>query len=116
MALELSRSHHWIAANSYRVRVAAFALVGIPIALHVLPRQPGQLFLALFLLQFFVYPHAMYWFSRRAHDRIKAEHNSLIADSLASGAWAAGLGFPLWISVALFLAALLNHTVTKFAR
>ena len=41
MALELSRSHHWIAANSYRVRVAAFALVGIPIALHVLPRQPG---------------------------------------------------------------------------
>jgi len=112
MALELSRSHHWIAANSYRVRVAAFALVGIPIALHVLPRQPGPLFLALFLLQFFVYPHAMYWFSRRAHDRIKAEHNSLIADSLASGAWAAGLGFPLWISVALFLAALLNHTVT----
>ena len=112
MALELSRSHHWIAANSYRVRVAAFALVGIPIALHVLPRQPGPLFLALFLLQFFVYPHVMYWFSRRAHDRIKAEHNSLIADSLASGAWAAGLGFPLWISVALFLAALLNHTVT----
>ena len=112
MALELSRSHHWIAANSYRVRVAAFALVGIPIALHVLPRQPGPLFLALFLLQFFVYPHAMHWFSRRAHDRIKAEHNSLIADSLASGAWAAGLGFPLWISVALFLAALLNHTVT----
>ncbi|MBK7016901.1 MAG: hypothetical protein IPH39_15320 [Sulfuritalea sp.] len=64
MALELSRSHHWIAANSYRVRVAAFALVGIPIALHVLPRQPGPLFLALFLLQFFVYPHAMHWFSR----------------------------------------------------
>jgi hypothetical protein len=42
----------------------------------------------------------------------KAEHNNLIVDSLASGAWAAGLGFPLWISVALFLAALLNHTIT----
>ena len=110
--MELTRSHHWIAVNSYRVRVTAFALAGIPIALHVLPRHPGAVFWTLFLLQFFVYPHAMHWLSRRARNHEKAEHNNLVADSLASGAWAAALGFPLWISVALFLAALLNHTIT----
>ena len=110
--LEPLQSHHWIAANSYRVRITAFALVGIPIALHIVPRNPGVLFWALFLLQFFAYPHVMQWLSQRARDREKAEHNNLIVDSLASGAWAAALGFPLWISVALFLAALLNHTIT----
>lgn len=111
-ALEPLRSHHWIAANSYRVRITAFALIGFPIALHILPRHPGGLFWALFLLQFFAYPHVMQWLSQRARSHEKAEHNNLIVDSLASGAWAAGLGFPLWISVALFLAALLNHTIT----
>jgi diguanylate cyclase len=39
-------------------------------------------------------------------------HN-LVTDSVLSGAWAAGLGFPLWISVALFLATLLNHAITR---
>lgn len=106
------RSHHWIAANSYRVRVTAFALVGIPIALHVLPRQPGALFWVLFLLQFFAYPHLVNLLGKATRDAEKAEHNSLIADAAVSGVWAAGLGFPLWISVALFLAALLNHTIT----
>jgi hypothetical protein len=44
VALDLERTHDWVAVNSYRVRVAAFALIGIPIALHVLPRSPGALF------------------------------------------------------------------------
>ena len=29
VAVEITRSHHWIAANSFRVRLAAFALVVI---------------------------------------------------------------------------------------
>ncbi len=111
-ALDAPRRHHWVAANSFRVRTATFALIGIPIALHVLPRQPGVVFWVLFLLQFYAYPFVMQWLSRRAADHEKAEHNNLIVDSLASGAWVAVLGFPLWISVAFFLAALLNHTVT----
>jgi diguanylate cyclase len=56
--------------------------------------------------------HILSWLQPARRNPEKAEHNNLIADSLASGAWAAGLGFPLWISVALFLAALLNHTIT----
>lgn len=113
IAIEESRSHHWIAANSYRVRVAAFALVGLPIALHVLPRNPGAVFWTLFILQFAIYPHVLQWLAQRSKDAEQAEHRNLIADAIFSGAWAAGLGFPLWITVAICIATLLNHTITR---
>lgn len=99
--------------NSYRVRIAAFALVGVPIALHILPAGHGPLGWILFCLQFLAYPHLVQWRTRRARDPERAERNNLIVDSVLSGAWAAGLGFPLWISVALCLATLLNHTVAR---
>jgi len=113
--IEFAKTHHWVAINSYRVRVAAFALVGLPIALHMLPRTPGSLFWSAFLLQFMIYPHLMQWRTRRAANPEQAELDNLIVDSVACGAWAAGLGFPLWISVALFLATLLNHTIMRGA-
>ncbi|MCM2289830.1 MAG: diguanylate cyclase [Sulfuritalea sp.] len=99
--------------SSYRVRVIAFALVGVPIALHILPRGPGLLMWALFALQFVAYPHLMQWRTSRAGNPARAELDNLIVDSVLCGAWAAGLGFPLWISTALFLANLLNHTITR---
>ena len=37
----------------------------------------------------------------------------LIVDAVVSGAWAAGLGLPLWITVAFVLAALLNHAIMR---
>ncbi len=113
VALDFEKTHHLVAVNSYRVRVAAFALVGIPIALHVLPRSPGALFWTVFLLQFVVYPHLMQWRTRRCAQPENAELDNLIVDAVLSGAWAAGLGFPLWITVALFLATLLNHTIMR---
>ena len=113
VALDLVKTHHWVAVNSYRVRIAAFVLVGIPIALHVLPRSPGALFWAIFLIQFAVYPHLMQWRTRRSAQPEKAELDNLIVDAVVSGAWAAGLGFPLWITVALCLATLLNHTIMR---
>ena len=113
LALDFARTHHWVAVNSYRVRVAAFVLLGIPIALHVFPRDPGALFWAGFLLQFVIYPQLMQWRTRRAAQPEKAELDNLIVDAAMSGAWAAGLGFPLWITVAFVLAALLNHTIMR---
>jgi diguanylate cyclase (GGDEF)-like protein len=113
VALNLETTHHWVAVNSYRVRVAAFALVGLPIGMHVLPHTPGALFWTVFVLQFAAYPHLMQWRTRRCADPEKAELDNLIVDAVLSGAWAAGLGFPLWISVAMFLAALLNHTIMR---
>lgn len=107
------KTHHWVAVNSYRVRVAAFVLIGIPIALHALPGSPGALFWTIFLLQFVAYPHLMQWRTRRCAQPVKAELDNLIVDAVVSGAWAAGLGFPLWITVALCLATLLNHAIMR---
>lgn len=113
IAIDRGRTHHWIAVNSYRVRVAAFALIGVPVCLHMLPHHHGPLLWALFVLQFLVYPHLAQFYTSRVVDRERAELHNLVADSVLSGAWAAGLGFPLWISVALFLATLLNHAITR---
>ena len=113
LAINTATTHHWIAVNSYRVRFAAFALIGVPIALHIVPRNPGALIWTLFLLQFAVYPHLIRWRMRYVRNIEKAELDNLVIDSVVCGAWAAGLGFPLWISVAMFLATLLNHTITR---
>ena len=106
-------TERWVTVNGYRVRMAAFALVCVPIGLHILPRGYGPVVWTLFVLQFLVYPHLMYWRTRKAANRGQAELNNLIVDAVVCGAWAAGLGFPLWISTALFLANLLNHTITR---
>ena len=106
-------TQRWVGVNGYRVRMAAFALIGVPVGLHILPRDYGPGVWALFVLQFLIYPHLMYWATRKAADRERAELSNLIVDAVACGAWAAGLGFPLWISTALFLANLLNHAITR---
>ena len=113
IASDGTKTYHWVVVNSYRVRVAAFLLAGVPIGLHMWPGKYGLLLWALFVLQFLVYPHAVQWLTRRTPGPVATERNNLIIDSAIFGAWAAGLGFPLWISVALFLATLLSHTITR---
>jgi diguanylate cyclase len=111
--IDSTGTERWEAVSGYRVRMAAFALVGVPIGLHILPRGYGPAVWILFVLQFLIYPHLMYWRTRKAANRGRAELNNLIVDAVLCGAWAAGLGFPLWISTAMFLANLLNHTITR---
>ena len=113
IAIDYTRTYRWIVLNSYRVRVAIFALIALPIGLHLMPRAPGAAMWSLFVLQFMVYPHVMHWRTRKAMHPTRTELDNLIVDSLVFGAWAAGLGFPLWISVAMFLASLLSHTITR---
>jgi diguanylate cyclase (GGDEF)-like protein len=113
IASDGTKTYHWVLANSYRVRVAAFLLAGVPIGLHMWPWKHGLLLWSMFVLQFLAYPHAVQWLTRRTPGPVATERNNLIIDSAIFGAWAAGLGFPLWISVALFLATLLSHTITR---
>ena len=113
IASDGTKTYHWVLANSYRVRVAAFLLAGVPIGLHMWPWKHGLLLWSMFALQFLAYPHAVQWLTRRTPGPVATERNNLIIDSAIFGAWAAGLGFPLWISVALFLATLLSHTITR---
>lgn len=113
IAIDRGRTHQWVVVNSYRVRVAAFALVGVPIALHMWPKGYGLIVWSLFLLQFVAYPHLVQLRTQKAADPERAERDNLVVDSFLCGVWAAGLGFPLWISATLFLATLLNHTITR---
>jgi diguanylate cyclase (GGDEF)-like protein len=105
--------HRWVVTSGYRVRIAAFALVGAPIGLHIYPHGYGAGIWALFVLQFLVYPHLMHWLTRKAGIRRWNELDNMVVDAVVCGAWAAALGFPLWISVVLFVANLLNHTITR---
>ncbi len=113
MTIDCTSTYRWVVVNSYRVRMAAFVLVGVPIGLHMAPRGYGAGLWALFVLQFLIYPHLIHWRTRKAANPARTELNNLIADSVVFGAWAAGLGFPLWISVAMFLTTLLNHAINR---
>lgn len=90
----------------------AFALACVPIGLHIWPQGYGFGIWTLFFLQFLIYPHLLYWRSRTSGNPKRCEAGNVIIDSVALGAWVAGLGFPLWISVGLFLIILLNHALT----
>lgn len=110
---DFTQTQRWLIGNGYRVRVAAFALFSAPIGLHMLPRGHGALVWSLFFLQFLAYPHLLHWFTRNAEQREQTELNGMSLDAAVCGAWAAALGFPLWVSVAMFLANLLNQTITR---
>ena len=113
IAIDQTRNHRWVVANGYRIRIILFVLAGLPIALHILPGRHGSLVWALFVLQFLIYPHLMRWFTRNAGTQERTALNGMIIDAVLCGAWASGLGFPLLISFGLFLANLLNHTITR---
>jgi diguanylate cyclase (GGDEF)-like protein len=99
-------------ARRHRIRIAAYALACVPIGLHMWRQEPGVAVWILFVVQFLVYPHLLHWGTRQAANPRRTESWNMMVDAMVAGAWSAGLGFPLWISVALFLALLLNHAMT----
>ena len=109
---DTARTYRRVVDVRYRIRMLAFALACVPIGLHIWPRGYGLAIWALFVVQFLIYPHLLYWRSRTSSDPKRSEAGNVILDSVALGAWVAGLGFPLWISVGLFLTILLNHAMT----
>jgi len=69
-------------ASGYRVRIAAFVLIGVPIGLHLHAQGHQAGLWALFVLQFLVYPHALHWLTRRAWIRGWTEFNNMLVDSV----------------------------------
>ena len=107
------RSVHWAVRMNRRSRSACFALIGLAVALHAAdqahsPVTLGPLLMGLLLLQFLVYPQALYAYSRRAAAPLQAEISNMRLDALLFGIWSAGLGFPLWISFGMFVGATVN--------
>jgi PAS domain S-box-containing protein len=98
------------------VRTASFAWCLVPIGLHIAGSDPGPTTWTFLALQFLLYPQMVYWravYSERPRD---AERNNLYLDATLFGAWAAFLGFPIWITWMLIGAALLNAVVNRGLR
>ncbi|EYC52224.1 diguanylate cyclase [Hylemonella gracilis str. Niagara R] len=87
---------------NYSNRFFVCALLGLPLGAHLIDIDAPLWLWALLITQFYIYPHLLYWRARTARDQLRAEMPHLLLDCAASGAWAAGLGFPTWLSFVLF--------------
>jgi PAS domain S-box-containing protein len=95
------------------VRTAAFAYCVLPIGLYLWERGAGTAAWLLLPLQFLVYPQLVYFRAARSAHPTRAELDNLLLDAALLGAWAAYLGFPVWITYALLAAAMLNAAVNR---
>ncbi|HYW03535.1 MAG TPA: diguanylate cyclase [Gammaproteobacteria bacterium] len=82
-------------------------LQGGAMVLVVMRNQPWPaLFLALWALEFLVWPHVAYFRTRFSADGRRAECNNLLIDALTFGVWTAQVHFLIWLGFC-FLAALI---------
>jgi len=102
-----------LARLNYAVRTGAYAWCCVTIGVHLWQNGYAWPAWALLAAQFLVYPHVMYWRAVRSHKPNRAERDNLLLDSAFLGAWAAGLGFPIWISYNIVGAALLNAVINR---
>ena len=93
---------------NYAIRAGAFAYTFIALGLHGLERDFGVFFWVLLALVFLVYPHFVYLCTRNAREPKNAELSAMYVDAALLGAWAAGLGFPLWIAYPALFSTSLN--------
>lgn len=102
--------------TNYCVRTCAFAYCFATIGLLLWERGAGPGVWGLFALQFLVYPHLVYWRALRSANPNRAERDNLYLDAALLGAWAAFLGFPTWITLAILGSTLLNAAVNRGAQ
>jgi PAS domain S-box-containing protein len=106
-----------LARTNYTVRTVAFLYCFIALGMHLWWQLDTSLTLWLLLsLQFLAYPHAVYWRALRSASPPRAEVHNLYLDSTLFGAWAAGLGFPTWITYGLLSSTMLNAAVNRGTR
>ena len=67
----------------------------------------GPLLVAAMVFSCLIWPHAAYFFARRARDTKQAELRNLLVDSFIVGCWIAAMSFSLWPTVAM-IATMLN--------
>lgn len=99
---------HWAVRMNWKNRSICFALLGLTVGFHLHARQASDLAWALLVLQFFIGPQLQYVHGCLAANPRRAEVRNMLLDGFGFGAWAAGLGFPLWISFAMFIATSVN--------
>ncbi|ART55780.1 diguanylate cyclase [Acidovorax carolinensis] len=104
---------HWVVRMNHRNRSASWLIFVAVLSLHFLEHGYGPWTWGLMLLQFLVYPHAVYLRARHARDPLAAEIQNMLLDSFFFGLWAAALGFPLWIVYTLVICGCINMTAFR---
>jgi diguanylate cyclase len=106
----------WIVRTNYRNRSLCYLLVFAAIASHIVGKGYSGTVWGLLAVQCFIYPHLLFlWVSRTVRPN-RSELRNMEFDAVCCGAWSAGLGFPLWITFALFTGATLNLTAFRGIR
>jgi diguanylate cyclase len=100
----LPRMIHYVRASGF---VMGFAIL----AAHMLGKGYSALVWGLLVLQFFVYPQLLQWRTRRSANPMQAVLGNFLIDGFTMGLWAAGLGYPLWISFTLLACLVVSITL-----
>ena len=91
---------------NYRLRLSASAmLLAIFISIPDFQNDPRRWGMMALIL---IWPHLLYWFSRRAESGYKAEGRNILVDTVFEGLWLAALGFRLFPSILVIVGGSLN--------
>jgi PAS domain S-box-containing protein len=104
-----------VVPSMYAVRTLAFACAFAVVWLHLRAQGAGTLAYVLLVLQFLVYPAALYGHMRVVKDHRRIAQLHLHADSFFLGAWTAALGFPQWIGFCFVFTTMMNATIVQGA-
>jgi diguanylate cyclase (GGDEF)-like protein len=110
---EPARKTHWLVRMHYRVRAIFFAATYAGFAAQMWGKGFGDAAWALLFVQFMVYPHLAFWWTRRAGDSLRTALDNLLLDSLLMGIWVAVIGLPLWVAFTLYIANMLNSAINR---
>ena len=107
---------HGVPRTIHRVRASTLVMGFAILATHMIGRDYSPLVWVLLVLQFFVYPQLLRWRTQRSPNPKQVLLSNFLIDSLLMGLWAAGLGYPLWISFAFLVCAVVSITLLGGAR
>ncbi len=92
----------------HRVRLGGSVLALLMLASHLHALQAPVWSWVLLALHFLLYPHLVHAWAVRSADPLRTGLYVFWLDALLLGLWAAGLGYPLWISFALAISNLVS--------
>lgn len=107
------RKPHWIARMNHRVRSGVFGAMLLSVTTHLYGQSHSAWLWVLLVLQFLVYPHLVYWITRKSNQPMRREMQALALDPFLMGAWLAWLGFPLWIAFPVSVGTLISISVYR---
>lgn len=107
---------HWVVHLNRRIRILSFVAAFLILASHVLILGLSPWLYPALAVSFLLWPQLAYHRARRSDHSMRTEFDNLIIDSVIFGVWMAGLGFPLWIAVALAISTSMNLMVFRGPR